>query len=104
MFFIAYAFKGQVHVFAGRVKIVSHSCCRTSTILIFLFPGQAYVFIPIYQYMRNSDAPTFHIQQEMSCNNGRYEAAYLSINLIKHGKACFLGMICLNNSQIWFEH
>ena len=25
MFFIAYAFKGQVHVFAGRVKIVSHS-------------------------------------------------------------------------------
>ena len=25
MFFIAYAFKGQVHVFAGQVKIVSHS-------------------------------------------------------------------------------
>ena len=25
MFFIAYAFKGQVHVFAVRVKIVSHS-------------------------------------------------------------------------------
>ena len=33
MFFIAYAFKGQVHVFAGRVKIVSHSSCRTSAIL-----------------------------------------------------------------------
>ena len=24
MFFIAYSFKGQVHVFAGRVKFVSH--------------------------------------------------------------------------------
>ena len=33
MFFIAYAFKGQVHVFAGQVNIVSHSSCRTSTIL-----------------------------------------------------------------------
>ena len=33
MFFIAYAFKGQMHVFAGRVKIVGHSSCRTSAIL-----------------------------------------------------------------------
>ena len=33
MFFIAYDFKGQVHVFAGRVKIVSYLSCRTSTIL-----------------------------------------------------------------------
>ena len=28
MSFIAYTFKGQVHVFAGQVKIVSHSSCR----------------------------------------------------------------------------
>ena len=31
MFFIAYAFKGQVHVFAGQVKILSligvHNVC-----------------------------------------------------------------------------
>ena len=33
MFFIAYTFKGQVHVFAGRVKIVIH---RTSVIFIFV--------------------------------------------------------------------
>ena len=33
MFFIAYTFKGQIHVFAERVKIVSHLSCRTSTIL-----------------------------------------------------------------------
>ena len=32
MFFNAYAFNGQVHVFAGRVKIESHSSCRTSAI------------------------------------------------------------------------
>ena len=39
MFFIAYTFKGQVHVFAGRVKIFSHSSCRTSAILkYFLSP------------------------------------------------------------------
>ena len=38
MFFIAYAFKGQVHVFAGRVKIVSHSSCRTSSILKYFCP------------------------------------------------------------------
>ena len=29
MFFIAYAFKGQMCVIAGQVKIVSHSSCRT---------------------------------------------------------------------------
>ena len=33
MFSIAYAFKGQVHMFEGRVKIVSQSSCRTSAIL-----------------------------------------------------------------------
>ena len=38
MFFIAYAFKGQVHVFAGPVKIVSHSSCRTSAILKYFCP------------------------------------------------------------------
>ena len=31
-------FLGQVHVFAGRVKIVSHSSCRTSTILKYFCP------------------------------------------------------------------
>ena len=41
MFFIAYTFKEQVHVltvFAGRVKIVSHSSCRTSAILKYFCP------------------------------------------------------------------
>ena len=38
MFFIAYAFKGQVHVFAGPVKIVSHSSCRTSAIFKYFCP------------------------------------------------------------------
>ena len=36
MFFIAYTFKGQVSVFAGQVKIVSHLSCRTSAILKYL--------------------------------------------------------------------
>ena len=34
-------FKGQIHVFVGQVKIVSHSTCRTRAILKFLSPGQA---------------------------------------------------------------
>ena len=32
MCFIAYAFKGQVPVFAGQMKIVSHWSCRTCTL------------------------------------------------------------------------
>ena len=40
MFFIAYAFKREMHVFAGQVKIVSYSSSRTSAILkYFLSPG-----------------------------------------------------------------
>ena len=38
MLFIAYTFKGQVHVFARRVKILSHSSCRTSAILDIFVP------------------------------------------------------------------
>ena len=38
MFFIAYTFNGQVHVFAGQVKIVSHLSCRTSAILKYFCP------------------------------------------------------------------
>ena len=37
-FIIAYAFKGQVHVFAGQVKIVSHLSCRTSAIFKYFCP------------------------------------------------------------------
>ena len=44
MFFIAYAFKGQVHVFAGRVKIVSHSSCRTSAVFRY-FCALIYTFV-----------------------------------------------------------
>ena len=32
------AFEGQVHVFAGRVKIVSLSSCRTGAILKYFCP------------------------------------------------------------------
>ena len=38
MFFIAYAFKGHVHAFAGRVKVVRHSSCRTSAIFKYFCP------------------------------------------------------------------
>ena len=38
MFFIAYAFNGHVHAFAGQVKVVSHSSCRTSAIFKYFCP------------------------------------------------------------------
>ena len=38
MFFIAYAFKGHVHAFAGRVIVVSHSSCRTSAMFKYFCP------------------------------------------------------------------
>ena len=38
MLFIVCAFKGQVHEFAGRVKIVSHSSCSTSAIQKYFCP------------------------------------------------------------------
>ena len=42
MFFIAYAFKGHVHVFAGREKVVSHSSCSTSAIFKYFSPLRWY--------------------------------------------------------------
>ena len=36
--FLGYAFSGQVHVFAGQVKIVSHLFYRTSAILKYFCP------------------------------------------------------------------
>ena len=36
--FISNAFKGQVHVFAGQMKIVSHLSCMTSAILKYFCP------------------------------------------------------------------
>ena len=38
MLLIAYAFKEQVHVFAGQVKIESQSSCRQSAILKYFHP------------------------------------------------------------------
>ena len=45
MFFIAYTFKGQVHVFAGRVKNVSRLSCRTSAIMKYFCPPIVLEFI-----------------------------------------------------------
>ena len=43
------AIKGQVHVSAGRVKIASHSSCRTSAILKYFCPlGQSFSLTEIY--------------------------------------------------------
>ena len=50
MLFIAYTFKGHMHVFARQVKIVSHSSCRTSVkcnIEIFLSPAIEHTVKPV---------------------------------------------------------
>ena len=52
MFFIAYAFKGQVHVFAGRVKIAGHSSSRISAILKYFCP------LPVYNKTNKMNSTT----------------------------------------------
>ena len=49
---LKHAFKGQVHVFAGRVKIVSHSSCRTSTILKFFCSLQGVMLTNFLYFQR----------------------------------------------------
>ena len=64
MFFIAYAFKGHMHVFAGWVKIVSHStCCRTSAILKY--------FCPLCVKPPPSKRPKNGFQDQLSLNAGQ---------------------------------
>ena len=73
MFFIAYAFKGQLHAFAGRVKIVSHSSCRTSAILkYFLSLEGTALFIHveglfIYHKQLTLILPVFFIPENIVC-------------------------------------
>ena len=50
MFFITYAFKGQVHKFAVRVKIVSHSSCRTSAIFKYFCTLLCILMVSSYQF------------------------------------------------------
>ena len=45
MFFIEYAFKGQVHVFAGRVKLKSLALQGKSNIEIFLSPVHVHIYM-----------------------------------------------------------
>ena len=67
MFFIVYAFKGNLHVFAGQVKIVSHSeenairnfprismaCTKIIKKLVCLFDLILYVPSTIFQLYRD---------------------------------------------------
>ena len=76
MFFIAYAFKGQVHVFAGCVKIVSHlfvPCCLNmwyhDTVLpVILLPAHPASFahnfvsgMQSFYFIESQDAIVLHI-------------------------------------------
>ena len=65
MFFIACAFKGHVHAFAGRVKVVSHSSCRTSAIFKYFCPLQSMSYeicaeLHWFHYETSAILHTFH--------------------------------------------
>ena len=67
-----YAFKGQVHVFAGRVKIVSHSSCRT----IFKY------FVPLWGH--NSTILTWYFncsKESIKIENSESECIFVFILL-----------------------
>ena len=55
MVFFAYTFKGQVHVFAVQVKILSHSSCRTSAFVL-MFDLILYVQSTIFQLYRDGSS------------------------------------------------
>ena len=52
MFSIVYASKGQVCVFAGRVKIVSHSSCRTCVLLKYLCSLVSFAIVLITAFVK----------------------------------------------------
>ena len=60
MFFIAYTFKGQLHVLAGRVKIVSNWSCRTSAILKYICPLIDLPKLVCYVFTCTSHLSMFH--------------------------------------------
>ena len=72
MFFIAYTIKGQVHVFAGLVKIVSDLSCRTSAIYVLKY------FCPLLL----SACTQFGFRPDQT-NNGMFDLLWIqSVNLI----------------------
>ena len=100
MFFIAYAFEGQVHVFAGWVKIVSHSSCGTVyNIEIFLSPAT------ICRY--DVALPIMYIYVVLCFSKVKYVIVYLVFckwklhlwNKMKSNVDLFIGF-CLSTSHI----
>ena len=84
MFFIAYAFKGQVHVFAGGMKIVNHSSCRTSAILKYFFPDTAFDPIStVYIPLKNNYIPSFENREDPNQNKIEHKIVifFLPINI-----------------------
>ena len=65
MFFIAYAFKGQVHGFTGQVKIVSHSSCRTSAILKHYCPLQSKIWCLLAKHKVLKKSRSGYIQDSL---------------------------------------
>ena len=86
MLFIAYAFKGQAHVFAGLMKTVSHLSCRTSAILKYFCPlltdsisrtpWSVHLYVKYYQYLVDSIGQ--FPDQVSSHNFIIYNIAYMS--------------------------
>ena len=91
MFFIAYAFKGHMHVFAGRVKIVSHSSCRTIVIFKYFCPlwyRKALKF-PIRSFSSNKLIFIMHVQNYAVCNSS-YAYDFSSVNFTLQHKKIYL--------------
>ena len=86
MFSIAYAFKGQVHVFAGWVKIVSHSSCRTSAFLKYFCPlssfeNQQFIWEENEKNVQNFRPLTVCIIFLISCQKLKKMRALIGISL-----------------------
>ena len=86
MFFSAYAFKGQVHVFSGQVKIVSHMSCRTSAILSY-FCLRWFLCIVVHTVF----IPAQNLKSYHECESGRKK----SVQAIQEYSQQFFSYMCV---------
>ena len=106
MFFIVHvnAFKGQVYVFAGQVKIVSHSSCRTRAILR-IFLSHAVETIPVRRYLQHCDA---ELKAYVCCKFYCIHTAFM-LHSVLHNcsivdtKSCRSRKVCQRRSNVFFS-
>ena len=106
MFFIAYTFKGQARLFAGGMKIVGHSSCRTSAILIFV-PCTVFflaiLFITVHLIIGQMKKPMIGQILQAKSNNYKQSSRYPIIRAMCPLKHVWNYMYFKSVQKVWYE-